>query len=495
MSESSVRIRTYRHGLGDCFLLTFSDDTSPATNVLIDCGVLLGTTNAAATMQQVAGDIRSVTGNHVDVVIATHEHWDHVSGFNQARDIFEPMTFGQIWMAWTENPRDPLASRLREDRDNRRRALVASLGLWRQSSSGGAPFAASEQRRVDEATGLLEFFGPTEPAGLAADSRPSAQTTADAMAYLRSKGPTPQFLSPGTVIEMPGLPAVRAFVLGPPRNERWLKKERPSTRTPETYHVGTGSLSLADSFFGAVARHRHRSDPTEPDQPPDEVAFPFDRSHHLDENSSTLVSAHQWFERHYRTGPEWRQIDREWLGSTSELALKLDSDTNNTSLVLAFEIGRGGPVLLFPGDAQVGNWLSWQDVTWDDEPDVTVDDLLSRTVFYKVAHHGSHNATLEELGLEKMTGDSLMAMVPVDRDTATKRKWSMPFEPLWTRLNERCDGRVFRSDEDAASHQAFGPAGTEIELGEGLLVAVSDEPFGRAVDLTLRVATPDDPGR
>jgi len=41
----------------------------------------------------------------------------------------------------------------------------------------------------------------------------------------------------------------------------------------------------------------------------------------------------------------------------------LQSATNNTSLVLAIEL-EDGDVMLFAGDAQVGNWLSWQDLTW-----------------------------------------------------------------------------------------------------------------------------------
>ena len=36
--------------------------------------------------------------------------------------------------------------------------------------------------------------------------------------------------------------------------------------------------------------------------------------------------------------------------------------TNNTSLVLAIERIADGKVLLFPADAQEGNWLSWHDV-------------------------------------------------------------------------------------------------------------------------------------
>ena len=73
----------------------------------------------------------------------------------------------------------------------------------------------------------------------------------------------------------------------------------------------------------------------------------------------------------------------------------MNDKTNNASLVLAFEMGPGGKVLLFAADAQRGNWLSWTRGTWDDgDKTVTASDLLARTVLYKVGHHGSHNATL-----------------------------------------------------------------------------------------------------
>ena len=52
-------------------------------------------------------------------------------------------------------------------------------------------------------------------------------------------------------------------------------------------------------------------------------------------------------------------MDGEWLDIATDLALQLDSATNNTSLVLAIERIADGKVLLFPGDAQQGNWRSW----------------------------------------------------------------------------------------------------------------------------------------
>jgi Lhr-like helicase len=155
----------------------------------------------------------------------------------------------------------------------------------------------------------------------------------------------------------------------------------------------------------------------------------------------------------------WRSIDDDWLNLASDLALQLDSLTNNTSLVLAIERLADGKVLLFPADAQQGNWLSWHEppveFTVADAAGktrkVTAADLLARTVFYKVGHHASHNATARGQGLELMTQqEELTAFIPVDRQLALTRNpkgsWQMPARPLYRRLLEKCQGRVVRSD-------------------------------------------------
>jgi hypothetical protein len=110
-------------------------------------------------------------------------------------------------------------------------------------------------------------------------------------------------------------------------------------------------------------------------------------------------------------------------------------------------------VLLFVGDAQVGNWQSWVDVKFAD-PNISAADLLSRTVFYKVGHHGSRNATLKQGGLEAMTSPKLVAAVPVDEEFAHRPKggspkgWDMPAGPLLASLLEKTAGRVLRGDSD-----------------------------------------------
>lgn len=160
--------------------------------------------------------------------------------------------------------------------------------------------------------------------------------------------------------------------------------------------------------------------------------------------------------QYFAPGEEWRRIDRDWLGAAEQLALKLDSDTNNTSLVLAFTLGKGTGrrVLLFPGDAQVGNWKSWQQYVWpvgtkrDDPSSIDVKHLFASTILYKVGHHASHNATLRAEGLELMTHPDLVAMIPVQEEFARKTKqWNMPFPSLLARLQEKTKGRVLRADK------------------------------------------------
>jgi len=136
-----------------------------------------------------------------------------------------------------------------------------------------------------------------------------------------------------------------------------------------------------------------------------------------------------------------------------------------------------GKVLLFPGDAQEGNWLSWLDssIKWDvSGPDgkmvtVVAENLLARTVFYKVGHHSSHNATAKAKGLEMMASQSeLIAFIPVDRDVALGRSpkgtWKMPARQLYLRLLDKCQGRVVRSDIGWATYVKPGTRGTEAEF-------------------------------
>lgn len=409
-------VRMYRQGLGDCFLLAFGASQRKQKYVLIDCGVLLGTNEAEDTMRKVVKDIHKATGGHLDALVITHEHWDHVSGFNQAQEEFKKFEVEQVWLAWTENPRNPLAHELR----NRRRAALCGLRIALAKAAEAPPLFVRRIRTV------AEFFGPDLGLGERA-------TTEDALDWVKRQWPNHRYCDPGGVpLSLDGLPDVKFYVLGPPANIKYIQKSRPSSREGQVYFddASHGELGLYLASLGSTASKI------------EDRFTPFNTAYQRRPNHPDVAEISERYQRE-----AWRQIDKDWTGAAGELALKLDEHTNNTSLVLAIELAPKDKVLLFPGDAQVGNWMSWEEVKWNvNSESFNTQDLLSRTVLYKVGHHGSHNATLREKGLEYMTNEELVAMIPVDREIAKIRNWRMPHGPLHDRLLEKTMGRLVLSD-------------------------------------------------
>jgi hypothetical protein len=469
-TAAAVRVRMYRQGLGDCFLLAFPKARGGDYYILIDCGVILGTPDADKLIKAVAADITATT-RHIDVLVATHEHWDHVSGFHPDAKLFDGISVGEVWLAWTEDPEDDTARRLKRERNQRLASLWLGLGQMRLRLGADGP----ERETLDRAAEVLSFFGidPNDPppqGGFGAAAAAAGGKTGAAMKWVRERTADPKFRQPGDVIEVPEAAGVRVYVLGPPRDRTQLFKDLPTRGGRETYD-DKAHLAAADQSFFAAAFPAGQDGGLGADFDP---TLPFDRKYQV---SPQQAQASDFFRDHYLgNGPgdpqEWRRIQSEWTAAASEFALQLDSDTNNTSLALAFELP-DGRVLLFPADAQVGNWESWHA-----DPDgkarvwkaggreVTAEALLNRTVLYKVGHHGSHNATLREKGLEMMTDPNLVAMVPVDVYIAhEKKRWKrMPFEPLMSRLAEKTSGRVLQVDEDPPAGLRVTESAKQIEV-------------------------------
>jgi hypothetical protein len=398
-----ARIRMYRHGLGDCFLVFLPKAGGGYFKIMIDCGVVLGTPDPVPLIRNVMSDILSVTESHVDVLIATHEHWDHVSGFVQAADLFQQLNVGQVWLAWTEDDSDPLAKKLKQEHDQALAALA------------GAPQSMAAAGDVDGARTVADLIGFFGEMGAAA----GANTTKAALDAVRGKvnAADVRYFKPDDAVHLED-PAVSLHILGPPHDEKLIRK----TLSPsETY-------GFAESFLAVNENWDSLPEPFDPPFAPI-YAIP------------TADARNMGFfaEKYWASGADasdWRRI-----GDASDLALALDSATNNTSLVLAIEFP-DGDVLLFVGDAQVGNWESWAQ-----------NELLSRVIFYKVGHHGSHNATLIA-ALQRMQ-KLKYAFVPVDHDMAVKKHWgAMPLPNLLDHVQEitaRNGGITLRTDDDAAN--------------------------------------------
>jgi glyoxylase-like metal-dependent hydrolase (beta-lactamase superfamily II) len=80
--------------------------------MLIDCGSL-GASTTGVKMADVVADIRDTTQDHLHLLIATHEHQDHVSGFRNCKKEFDKMTVDRVLDGVD---REPEGRRREEDR-------------------------------------------------------------------------------------------------------------------------------------------------------------------------------------------------------------------------------------------------------------------------------------------------------------------------------------------------------------------------------------------
>ena len=465
---NGVVVRMYRIGHGDCFLLAFPGKKADDPKyVLIDCGYKPGSPAFInTTPKEVTDNLRVATGGHIDVAIITHEHQDHVNAITKTH--FKDFTIGEAWFAWTEDPDDAVANELRKNFKDKLLGLLAARNNLA---------AAGDTRAAEKIDSFLafEFGGDQEQfnaagaaavfaAGLNSDNKQSMKIFKDRA----SKGV--KFIRPHQkILKLPGVDNVRVFALGPPRDEALLKSLDPIGE--EGFHLGVSRS--ASAYFGAAARAL--ADGIDPQAPFDsQYSVPFNHIKDLEGETGQFfrvgygVDGDQPVTEPTRGADEiesnaaWRRIDRDWLYSAEQLALDMGDYTNNSSLVLAFELGKDGKVLLFVADAQRGNWISWSKKSWKDgTATITARDLLSRTVLYKVGHHGRHNATLhgaandEYANLAWMAeaehGREFVAMITAVRKWATEKAgWDHPLKGIKDALLLRTAGRVFQTDTDVS---------------------------------------------
>ncbi len=208
-----VSVRMYNVGFGDAFLV-FIPTPQGLRKILFDCG-----TRAAGPMpirkvaERIVADATDQDGEaRIDIVVATHRHQDHVSGFDDPT--WEQVQVQEVWMPWTENPDDPQATQIRETQSGLAKALSRSLERQLQAVTAGSP-------EYETAAGLRDLAH-------------NALTNEDAMRTLHEgfKGtpqrrylPTPQ--ADEQTFQTPALPGVTVHVMGPSRDEQVIRDMDP----------------------------------------------------------------------------------------------------------------------------------------------------------------------------------------------------------------------------------------------------------------------------
>lgn len=385
--RNTLNVRMYKVGFGDCFLLSFPAGDEHR-HILVDCGAHVKGT--LGNLERIAENVRDVTGNRLAAVVATHRHQDHIWGFERGRATFRDMALGEVWLPWVEELGNVEARAMWKNHAEARAMLEARLNV-----------AAAGPRR-DAVEAVLLNLKPNE---IALDElRTRFGKGIDGVKYLY--GGHPDLIAPG------GIDGLVVKILGPPKDETFLKKMRPPKAERWTPAAAAGDLAGADPF-GAPFDERWED--------PDRGAY--------------------WATEETRVFDQAeRDLYKSRMGDALDLAFALEDAVNNSSLVLLFLFRRQG--LLMAGDAQWGNWQYWLEQT-------VADDVFEQVTLYKVGHHGSHNAT------PKSVVDRLPANVTVLVPTQNTPFPTIPEPELMAALEARSSDRVVRSDSQGALPAGF----------------------------------------
>ena len=373
---TSVEIRAYQVGFGDCFLLSFIYGESDKRHVLIDFGTTglpkrgTKTVKASQHMPLVAQDIARVCGNdRLTAVVATHRHEDHISGYGtddatgKSGEIIRSLAPRVVLQPWTEDPnaardatkatRDSSRSPKSFTAGRRDKQAIAKM-IFDLAASRPAWMSASIQRE-------LSFLGMENIANVSA--------VRNLIAMGEAKGAKAVWAHHGSRSGLERLlPGVKVHVLGPPdlTQTESIRKQR-QTDPDQFWHLLAGTTANAANPFASGLR----------------------RASATRKMTATVPVEGRWFRNRLQSlrGSQLLEIVRS-----------LDDEMNNTSLILLFEVF--GKKLLFPGDAQIENWS----YALSEAPDAAkTRALLAGVDVYKVGHHGSLNATPRKLLWEAFT--------------------------------------------------------------------------------------------
>jgi beta-lactamase superfamily II metal-dependent hydrolase len=409
-SARKLRVRMYRIGFGDFFLLSVPTK-SGESHVLIDCGVHA---RDLGSMREAVTQMKQDCGGKLALVIMTHRHADHISGFGSCSDIFSEIEVERVWMPWFEDRGNENAVKFQANLA----ALAGHLAghLAARLAAGDDPEAEDLLHMTQNITGGMSVAGGVSP----------NQKALNVLHGGFKNKVQPDYYRAGDVAKLPQdlvEAGLAAQILGPPIDEALIVQ-----MTNKTQQYLAGSTP---------------EDDVEPPQPPFSEAF----MAHYDDYPSKAFEL-------YGADQIMRLIQSAQPDVLAAQAIAVDKNLNNQSLVILFSIG--GKNLLFAGDAQWGNWENFLYGGAYGTPGHTTltakaQEILNRIDFYKVGHHGSANATPKDAVAAMRRGCVGMCSTQIHAYN------EVPREPLLAALRERMNGELARSDQVAVDAQPANP--------------------------------------
>ncbi len=362
---SKLRIRSYQMGFGDCFLLTFyypkaKKVVDKERHILMDFGSTgLPKGTPSDQMMQVAKDIESECGGKLHVVVATHRHKDHISGFctnkdgSGTGDVIAGLAPDVVIQPWTEVPgaHDPkpvkgkgAASKkgLAPDGINVARgrglnALHLESLLNMHSISDAMLTEVTHLTDENKFAQQLDAAVADQIGFLANDNGLPNKSAVENLATMakKHKGGQNHYVNHGYPLNLSKLlPGVKVNVLGPPTLEQHAEIQKERSADKEEFWM---LQAASQNFWGLQAAAG-------------ELVTEFSSG------KGGLFPGAKIYKKFFPSHDRWfiRQL-RAMRGSQMlSLVRILDEAMNNTSVILLFEAGK--KKLLFPGDAQIENW-------------------------------------------------------------------------------------------------------------------------------------------
>jgi hypothetical protein len=412
----------YRIGFGDFFLLTVPTKSGPQ-HILIDCGVHAGN---IGTMDDCVKDMAKETGGKLALVIATHYHADHLSGFASNYDDFAQFEVGAVWITNRLDPGNKDAAKFHIQTQSLANQLRVGLRLRLGLDE------AEDAHNAQELAGAQALFKVENALGIQLGAAGSGNEKALRLLTEGFKNKPPVYYYQGG--DEPTLPdalkgAITAQLLGP--------------SPKDSGGVFSGSDNKTEQYLAAAG---------DEGVPETERFTPFEKE---------WPAAAGDYPREAFSGYGSPELLEQVLHSAQPdvmlaMADALDGTLNNQSLVVLFTCQ--GKKLLFVGDAQWGNWAYWlygRNVTGKD-PGIseTAKEILGSIDFFKVGHHGSTNANpipavtaLNQNCASMCSTESSDAYPNKKRPYGDPKKGTeVPRTKLMEALEQRTHNRLVRSD-------------------------------------------------
>ncbi len=383
-----ITARAYDVGFGDCLLLTvhydpadLADDTGRSVrHILVDFGStrypyrgFKMTRVADLIRDQIRHDAGIAVGAPpvLDVVIATHRHKDHISGFDEQFSGDEIATLNPRFVIrpWPDHPDATNAERGPIRLTDADREFAHQLRGVDTFARAASEEFSHDRGRNEQTLHRLADIGLANAAAISNLERWARRGHGEYVAA----GDEVIFDGVAVPVDIPG---VFFDVLGPPTIQQAPKLERQRANDQDEYWFRAagqisreiaGAKRFSDDVYARLA---------EPDG----------------------IGAAAWL---------MHKLERRSVAQLLRIVQSFDDALNNTSVVGILRTDR--TKILISGDAQIENWQYTLDrITPEDQRDADAErpmpdyddnlrDALIDVSLYKVGHHGSRNGTPKSL--------------------------------------------------------------------------------------------------